>query len=146
MDEFGIIAKYFAPLAGEGAFGLKDDAAVLPARPGHELVVTTDTISQGTDFFAFDPADTVALLSALEHREAAPVIATLYDHPDHFVRWSAVRRVIELDPALGTPLVYRALTDPHPHIRRAAQRSVERYEASRSKEITCERKSHGADA
>ena len=60
MDEFGIIAKYFAPLAGEGAFGLKDDAALLPSRPGHELVVTTDTVSQGTDFFAFDPADSVA--------------------------------------------------------------------------------------
>ena len=44
MDEFGIIAKYFAPLAGEGAFGLKDDAAVVPPRPGHDLVVTTDTI------------------------------------------------------------------------------------------------------
>jgi len=60
MDEFGIIAKYFAPLAGEGAFGLKDDAALLPSRPGYELVVTTDTIAEGTDFFAFDPADTVA--------------------------------------------------------------------------------------
>src|SRR5690348_11873696 len=60
MDEFGIIAKYFAPLAGEGAFGLKDDAALLPSRPGHQLVVTTDTISEGTDFFAFDPADLVA--------------------------------------------------------------------------------------
>jgi len=60
MDEFGIIAKYFAPLAGEGAFGLKDDAAILPARAGHDLVVTTDTISQGTDFFTSDPADTIA--------------------------------------------------------------------------------------
>ena len=60
MDEFGIIAKYFAPLDGEGALGLKDDAALLPARPGHELIVTTDTISEGTDFFAFDPADMVA--------------------------------------------------------------------------------------
>ncbi|HTC84785.1 MAG TPA: thiamine-phosphate kinase [Rhizomicrobium sp.] len=60
MDEFGIIAKYFAPLAGDGAFGLKDDAALLPLRRGHELVVTTDTISEGTDFFALDPADTVA--------------------------------------------------------------------------------------
>src|SRR4051812_33153161 len=60
MDEFGIIAKYFAPLAGEGAFGLKDDAALLPSRPGHELVVTTDTIAEGTDFFASDPPDTIA--------------------------------------------------------------------------------------
>jgi thiamine-monophosphate kinase len=60
MDEFALIAKFFAPLAAESAFGLKDDAALLPTRPGHELVVTTDTISQGTDFFAFDPADMVA--------------------------------------------------------------------------------------
>ena len=60
MDEFDIIERYFAPLAGEGAFGLKDDAAVIAARPGFDLVVTTDAISEGTDFFAFDPADTIA--------------------------------------------------------------------------------------
>ncbi|HKQ46425.1 MAG TPA: thiamine-phosphate kinase [Rhizomicrobium sp.] len=60
MDEFGIIARYFAPLAAEGAFGLKDDAALLPARAGYDLVVTTDTISEGVDFFAFDPAGAIA--------------------------------------------------------------------------------------
>lgn len=60
MDEFGIIAGYFAPLAGEGAFGLKDDAAVLAAWAGHDLVVTTDAIAEGTDFFAFDPPDSIA--------------------------------------------------------------------------------------
>jgi len=60
MDEFGIISRYFAPLAGEGAFGLKDDAALIAARPGFDLVVTTDAISEGTDFFAFDPANTIA--------------------------------------------------------------------------------------
>ena len=60
MNEFEIIKRYFAPLSGKGSFGLKDDAALLPSRPGHELVVTTDTISQGVDFFAFDPADSVA--------------------------------------------------------------------------------------
>jgi thiamine-monophosphate kinase len=60
MDEFEIIKRYFAPLAGEGAFSLKDDAAVIAARPGFDLVVTTDTISEGTDFFAFDPAGTIA--------------------------------------------------------------------------------------
>jgi thiamine-monophosphate kinase len=79
MDEFGIIAKYFAPLAGAGAFNLKDDAALLPSRAGHELVVTTDTISQGTDFFAVDPADMVAQkalrvnLSDLAAKGAEPV-------------------------------------------------------------------------
>jgi thiamine-monophosphate kinase len=60
MNEFELIARFFAPLAGEGAFGLTDDVAVLPQRPGHDLIVTTDIISEGTDFFAFDPAGTVA--------------------------------------------------------------------------------------
>jgi thiamine-monophosphate kinase len=60
MDEFGIIAKYFAPLAGEGALGLADDAALLSPRPGHDLVITTDAIAEGVDFFGFDPAATIA--------------------------------------------------------------------------------------
>jgi thiamine-monophosphate kinase len=59
-DEFSLIATLFAPLAGEGAFGLKDDAAVIAPSGGHELVVTTDTIIEGVDFFPDDPADTVA--------------------------------------------------------------------------------------
>ena len=61
MDEFEIIAQIFAPLAtAPGAFGLKDDAAVLAARPGFDLVVTTDQIAEGTDFFAHDPASSIA--------------------------------------------------------------------------------------
>ncbi len=55
-QEFELIAKYFAPLAvSPGAFGLKDDAAVIAPRPGHDLVVTTDTIVAGVDFLADDP-------------------------------------------------------------------------------------------
>jgi thiamine-monophosphate kinase len=79
MDEFGIIAKYFAPLAGEGAFGLTDDVARLPQRSGHELVVTTDAIVEGVDFFGFDPPDTIARkalrvnLSDLAAKGAEPV-------------------------------------------------------------------------
>ncbi|MDB5741332.1 MAG: Thiamine-monophosphate kinase, partial [Alphaproteobacteria bacterium] len=60
MDEFGIIARYFAPLAGAGGLGLTDDAAILPQRAGHDLVVTTDAIAEGVDFFGFDPAATIA--------------------------------------------------------------------------------------
>ena len=61
MDEFDLIARYFAPLAtAPGAFGLKDDAAAISSRPGFDLIVTTDQIAAGTDFFADDPPDTVA--------------------------------------------------------------------------------------
>src|SRR3984885_330320 len=61
MDEFEIIADIFAPLVRDpGAFGLKDDAAAIPARPGFDLIVTTDQIAEGVDFFAFDPAAEIA--------------------------------------------------------------------------------------
>jgi thiamine-monophosphate kinase len=59
-SEFDLIARHFAPLAGAGAFGLKDDAAAIAARPGHDLIVTTDTLVAGVDFFVDDAADAVA--------------------------------------------------------------------------------------
>ncbi|MBV9550808.1 MAG: thiamine-phosphate kinase [Alphaproteobacteria bacterium] len=79
MHEFEIIAEIFAPLAGEGSFGLKDDAALIAPHPGFDLVVTTDAIAEGTDFFAFDPAATIARkalrvnLSDLAAKGAAPI-------------------------------------------------------------------------
>jgi thiamine-monophosphate kinase len=61
MDEFGIIARYFAPLAKDaGALRLKDDAAFISPRPGFDLVITTDQIAADTDFFPHDPPATVA--------------------------------------------------------------------------------------
>lgn len=79
MDEFGIIARHFAPLATTpGAFGLKDDAAAIAARPGFDLIVTTDQIAEGTDFFKHDPPATIAKkalrvnLSDLAAKGAAP--------------------------------------------------------------------------
>lgn len=48
-DEFSEIARLFRPLTGgtPGAFDLKDDAAVVPQRPGFDLVVTKDAIVEG---------------------------------------------------------------------------------------------------
>ncbi|MBU6297567.1 MAG: thiamine-phosphate kinase [Alphaproteobacteria bacterium] len=60
-SEFTLIAQVFAPLAtAPEAFGLLDDAAVLPPRPGHDLVVTTDALVEGVHFLAGDPPDTIA--------------------------------------------------------------------------------------
>ncbi len=51
-SEFELIAELFAPLAtAPGAFGLKDDAALIAARDGHDLVVTTDALVEGVHFF-----------------------------------------------------------------------------------------------
>jgi len=59
-SEFDLIADLFAPLAGKGSLGLKDDVALIGPRAGRELVVTTDAIVAGVDFFPGDPAETVA--------------------------------------------------------------------------------------
>ena len=48
--EFEIIARYFAPLSGEGSFGLQDDAAVLLPCPETNLVITQDAIAEGGSF------------------------------------------------------------------------------------------------
>jgi len=60
LNEFELIEKYFAPLAGEGSFDLKDDAALLTSSPGHEFVITQDAIAEGTHFFGDDPPDLIA--------------------------------------------------------------------------------------
>ena len=59
-DEFELIRRYFAPLAAEGAFDLKDDAAIFTPSSGNNLVVTQDAIAQGVHFLSQDPPHTVA--------------------------------------------------------------------------------------
>ncbi len=60
--EFELIERYFAPLARgfPGAYGLRDDAAVIAPAPGHELVAKTDAIVAGIHFFADDPPQLIA--------------------------------------------------------------------------------------
>jgi thiamine-monophosphate kinase len=59
-DEFSLIERFFRPLAGEGAFGLADDAARLEPVAGFDQVVTSDMIASGVHFLADDPPDTIA--------------------------------------------------------------------------------------
>ncbi|MFA5956041.1 thiamine-phosphate kinase [Hyphomicrobium sp.] len=59
-NETDLIQTYLAPLTrgAPGAFGLRDDAALLSPEPGTDLVFTSDPIIAGVHFFAADrPAD-----------------------------------------------------------------------------------------
>ncbi|MGC5198393.1 thiamine-phosphate kinase [Aphanothece microscopica] len=59
LDEFDLIAAYFAPLAqSPGALGLSDDVAVLQTRG--DVVVTADALVEGVHFLPDDPLATVA--------------------------------------------------------------------------------------
>ncbi len=59
--EFETIRELFAPLAHpEWGRGLLDDVAVVPSRPGYDLVLTKDALVEGVHFLPDDPLDTVA--------------------------------------------------------------------------------------
>lgn len=58
--EFDRIARHFAPLAGAGAFGLRDDAALLAPPAGRALVISADAMVAGVHFLPDDPPDLVA--------------------------------------------------------------------------------------
>ncbi len=60
LDERDIIERFFRPLAGEGAFGLLDDAGRLDVSPDFDLVVTTDMIACKVHFLPRDPPFSVA--------------------------------------------------------------------------------------
>lgn len=57
-NETDLIQTYLAPLTrgAVGAFGLRDDAALISPEPGTDLVVTSDPIIAGVHFFPTDKA------------------------------------------------------------------------------------------
>ncbi|MBW6396511.1 thiamine-phosphate kinase [Roseomonas sp. HJA6] len=57
--EFALIARHFLPLAGEGALGLSDDAALLDVPPGRQLVLAADAMIAGVHFLPDDPPNTI---------------------------------------------------------------------------------------
>ena len=60
LGEFERIRRFFAPLAGPGGLGLRDDAAIVDCREGQRLVVTADAIVGGVHYLPDDPPDRVA--------------------------------------------------------------------------------------
>ncbi len=74
-----LIARYFAPLAGPGGLGLRDDAALVTPQAGCDLVVTKDMLVAGVHFFPDDAPDAIARkalrvnLSDLAAKAASPL-------------------------------------------------------------------------
>jgi len=79
LSEDELIARFFAPIAGEAGLALKDDVARLTPPPGRDLVITADALVAGVHFFADDPAERVAAkalrvnLSDLASKGAEPL-------------------------------------------------------------------------
>ncbi|HTQ34399.1 MAG TPA: thiamine-phosphate kinase [Stellaceae bacterium] len=87
LGEFGRIREFFAPLAGLGALGLTDDAALLDCPPGYRLVITVDQLVEGVHFLADDPPDLVA--KKLMRRNLSD-LAAMGATPRHYLVTSAL--------------------------------------------------------
>jgi thiamine-monophosphate kinase len=78
-SEDDLIARWFAPIAGPGGLGLRDDAAVITPPEGHDLVITVDGLVAGIHFFPEDPPASIAVkalgvnLSDLAAKGAVPL-------------------------------------------------------------------------
>jgi thiamine-monophosphate kinase len=59
-SEDSLIARFFAPLAGPGGLGLRDDAACFSPEPGHDLVLTADALVETVHFLPGDPPGSIA--------------------------------------------------------------------------------------
>jgi thiamine-monophosphate kinase len=60
LSEDALIDRFFAPIAGEGGFGMRDDAAMLTPADDSDIVVTMDAIVSGVHFLPDDPPASIA--------------------------------------------------------------------------------------
>ena len=87
LGEFGRIREFFAPLAGPGALGLVDDAALVDCPAGHRLVVTVDQAVEGVHFLPDDPPEGVA--KKLLRRNLSD-LAAMGARPRHYLLTTAL--------------------------------------------------------
>jgi thiamine-monophosphate kinase len=92
LGEFGRIRELFAPLAGLGALGLTDDAALVDCSPGYRLVVTVDQLVEGVHYLPDDPPELVA--KKLLRRNLSD-LAAMGATPRHYLLTTALPNTID---------------------------------------------------
>lgn len=65
------------------------------------------------------------LLGKMAHPSSAEPLELLTTHPHHAVRWAAIQNLGRLSRKQAIAKLNEALQDPHPHIRRAAQKTLQ---------------------
>lgn len=69
------------------------------------------------------------LLAQAGNARSEDLLARLVAHPLHFVRWRAIRSLVQINHARGIEALYDAADDVHPEVRTAARRSLEAVRA-----------------
>ena len=111
-----IVSNHYLPLAWS-----------FDATDGRALCVAAPNIESGRQDFC------LTALRHLDHREAMDEFENIAKRsPYHFVRMSAVRSLLLWDSERGLAAMREvAATDPHPHVREAAAKTVDNILAAR---------------
>jgi len=68
------------------------------------------------------------VLGKLAHHTSLGPLKSLCDHPHHAVRWSAIQNLARVNRSEAIQRLERAANDPHPHVRSAALKTLERLQ------------------
>jgi HEAT repeat protein len=73
----------------------------------------------------------IDVLGAFRNKSSIDVLSyTSAHHPDHFVRWCAVKNIGRIDRQAALAALHARLDDRHPEVRRAAERTLARHTAA----------------
>jgi hypothetical protein len=73
------------------------------------------------------------VLGKIAHQTSLDPLLKLSHHSHHAVRWAAIQNMGRINRTAALSRVRAALDDPHPHVRRAAQKTVEQLTARTAK-------------
>ena len=69
------------------------------------------------------------VLGKIAHQTSLDPLLKLSHHSHHAVRWAAIQNMGRINRTAALSRVRAALTDPHPHVRRAAEKTIEHMAA-----------------
>lgn len=68
------------------------------------------------------------VLGKVAHQSSVEPLKKLSAHPHHAVRWAAIQNLGRLNRSEALVKIREAVSDPHPHVRRAAQKTLEQIQ------------------
>ncbi len=70
-------------------------------------------------------------LARVRHQPALEVVSQLTRHPDHNIRWCAMKCLGRLDGDAAIKHLEQLVADPHPYVRAAARTTLDKLESSK---------------
>jgi len=86
-----------------------------------QKVVSADHNASQTEVF-------LALLTETNFTAGATAVQAIFkESKHHFVRWSAIKCLLRINPDMGISALKEAINDPHPHVRNSSKTTIDNF-------------------